>query len=64
MQSYHVDASHNYYSLDDVYYFGGQQGNNVKAIQDHRGRNPGVLCTSLLLLLLLLLHKTYTVKDQ
>ncbi len=35
MQKFHVDASRKYYSLDDVYYFGGQQAHNVRAIQDH-----------------------------
>ena len=24
MQTYHVDASQKYYSLDDIYYFGGE----------------------------------------
>ena len=37
MQTYHVDASRNFYSLDDVYYFGGQQGHDVRAVQSHRG---------------------------
>ncbi len=35
MQYLHVDASRKYYSLDDVYYFTGQQAHNVQAIQDH-----------------------------
>ncbi len=35
MQHLHVDASRKYYSLDDVYYFTGQQSHNVQAIQDH-----------------------------
>ena len=35
MQDHHIDASNKYYSLDDVYYFGGQQGHDVVAIQDH-----------------------------
>lgn len=32
MQTYHVDASAKYYSLDDIYYFGGQQAHEVKAL--------------------------------
>lgn len=35
MQNSHVDASRKYYSLDDIYYFGGQQAHNVQAIQNH-----------------------------
>ena len=35
MQKFHIDASNMYYSLDDVYYFGGQQAHNVKAVQNH-----------------------------
>ncbi len=35
MQQLHVDASKKYYSLDDVYYFGGQQAHYVQAILDH-----------------------------
>ena len=31
MQTKHFDASRSFYSLDDVYYFGGQQSHNVKA---------------------------------
>ena len=39
MQTYHVDASMNYYSLDDVYYFNGQQPHYVRAIESHKKRN-------------------------
>lgn len=35
MQVYHVDASMKYYSLDDIYYFGGQQNHDVVAIERH-----------------------------
>lgn len=35
MQNYHVDGSMNYYSLDDIYYFGGQQAHDVIAIEEH-----------------------------
>ncbi|CAI9740361.1 Hypothetical predicted protein [Octopus vulgaris] len=35
MQTYHGDASQKFYSLDDIYYFGGQNAHNVKAIQKH-----------------------------
>jgi len=36
MQTHHVDASRNFYSLDDIYYFGGQQAHDVKALQRHQ----------------------------
>ena len=32
MQTHHVDASQYYYSLDDIYYFGGMQGHHVRVI--------------------------------
>lgn len=35
MQIHHVDGSQNYFSLDDIYYFGGQQAHDVVAIEDH-----------------------------
>ena len=36
MQTHHVDASRNFFSLDDIYYFGGQQAHDVKALQRHQ----------------------------
>lgn len=36
MQNYHIDASQKYFSLDDIYYFGGQQAHDVVAFQGHR----------------------------
>lgn len=35
MQNHHIDASKSYFSLDDIYYFGGQQAHDVVAIEDH-----------------------------
>ena len=35
MQNHHVDGSSRYFSLDDIYYFGGQQAHDVVAVQDH-----------------------------
>ncbi|GAB1606344.1 alpha-(1,6)-fucosyltransferase-like [Argonauta hians] len=35
MQTYHGDASRRFYSLDDIYYFGGQNAHNVRAVQRH-----------------------------
>ena len=35
MQNKHIDASKKYYSLDDIYYFGGQQAHDVVAIEDN-----------------------------
>ncbi len=39
MQSLHVDASSYFYSLDDVYYYGGGQQNKQIAIAVHKARN-------------------------
>lgn len=39
MQTLHpVDASSNFYSLDDIYYFGGQSAHNQRALYAHRPR--------------------------
>lgn len=35
MQTMHVDASANFHSLDDVFYFGGQNAHNVLAVEKH-----------------------------
>ena len=35
MQTKHGDASSNFRSLDDVFYFGGQNAHNLRAIEDH-----------------------------
>ena len=34
----HGDASQYFKSLDDIYYFGGQNGHNVEAIEPHAVR--------------------------
>ena len=39
MQTLHVDASSSCYSLDDIYYFGGQQGHDVIAFMENKGAN-------------------------
>lgn len=36
MQNHHVDGSMKYFSLDDIYYFGGQQAHDVVAIENHK----------------------------
>ncbi|XP_063978838.1 alpha-(1,6)-fucosyltransferase [Diachasmimorpha longicaudata] len=41
MQTYHVDAHDKFTSLDDVYYYGGQNPNPGVAILDHIPRRPG-----------------------
>jgi hypothetical protein len=42
MQNFHIDGSQSYYSLDDVYYFGGgQQDHDVIAIERHRADSYG-----------------------
>ena len=40
MQTMHPDASSWYHSLDDIYYFGGQNAHNQRALYPHRGRDP------------------------
>ncbi|CAL8393384.1 unnamed protein product [Arctogadus glacialis] len=39
MQTLHPDASSYFYSLDDIYYFGGQNAHNQVAIHAHQPRN-------------------------
>ncbi|KAI1897818.1 hypothetical protein AGOR_G00087180 [Albula goreensis] len=39
MQTLHPDASSNFFSLDDIYYFGGQNAHNQIAIYAHQPRN-------------------------
>uniref|UniRef100_A0A8C1IB34 Alpha-(1,6)-fucosyltransferase n=1 Tax=Cyprinus carpio TaxID=7962 RepID=A0A8C1IB34_CYPCA len=39
MQTLHPDASSFFYSLDDIYYFGGQNAHNQIAIYPHQSRN-------------------------
>lgn len=36
MNHKHTDASQSFRSLDDIYYFGGQQEHKVKAIWSHK----------------------------
>jgi glycoprotein 6-alpha-L-fucosyltransferase len=38
MQTYHADAATRFYSLDDIYYFGGQNAHNQEAIMEHTPR--------------------------
>ncbi|KAE8587810.1 hypothetical protein XENTR_v10022117 [Xenopus tropicalis] len=39
MQTLHPDASAHFHSLDDIYYFGGQNAHNQLAIYPHQPRN-------------------------
>eukprot|EP00794_Sanderia_malayensis_P017813 gene17813-19591_t len=39
MNSRHVDATRMFKSLDDIYYFGGQQEHRVRAIHRHKARS-------------------------
>lgn len=39
MQTYHPDASTYFHSLDDIYYFGGQNAHNQVAVYPHHPRN-------------------------
>lgn len=41
MQARSTDASDNFQSLDDVYYFGGQSVNDVQAIYPYKAKNAG-----------------------
>lgn len=43
MNSKHTDASQNFRSLDDIYYFGGQQEHRVEAIWPHNATNENEL---------------------
>ncbi len=36
MQTFYPDASDRYKSLDDIYYYGGQNAHNREAVLDHR----------------------------
>lgn len=38
MQTYHSDASSYFHSLDDIFYFGGQNDHNQIAIYNHTAR--------------------------
>ncbi|XP_072555146.1 alpha-(1,6)-fucosyltransferase isoform X2 [Paramormyrops kingsleyae] len=40
MQTLHPDASGNFHSLDDIYYFGGQNAHNQIAVHPHQPRGP------------------------
>lgn len=40
MQTLHPDASGYFHSLDDIYYFGGQNAHNQIAISPHKPQNP------------------------
>lgn len=39
MQTRFPDASRHFKSLDDIFYFGGQDANNQVAIMDHQAQN-------------------------
>ena len=39
MQTYHSDASSFFFSLDDIYYFGGQSAHKQVAVYDHQPRS-------------------------
>ena len=41
MQTYHADAATWFRSLDDIYYFGGQNGHNQIVIYSHTAQRPG-----------------------
>lgn len=39
MQTLHPDASSHFHSLDDIYYFGGQNAHNQLAVYSHQPRS-------------------------
>lgn len=39
MNAKHVDASRKFQSLDDIYYYGGQNEHKVRAVFAHKARN-------------------------
>nr|CAD7397037.1 unnamed protein product [Timema cristinae] len=41
MQAYNVDASERYFSLDDVYYYGGQTHHYYEAVYPHKSSGDG-----------------------
>jgi hypothetical protein len=41
MQIYRGDAASSFHSLDDIYYFGGQQAHQQVAIAEHHKQNTG-----------------------
>ena len=43
MQTRHVDASNYYYSLDDIYYYGGMQGHHVKMVYPQKSQSLNLL---------------------
>lgn len=43
MQTRHVDASQYYYSLDDIYYYGGMQGHHVRMMYPQKPRTSSQL---------------------
>lgn len=38
MQTYHGDASAYFRSLDDVFYYGGQNAHNLRAVEPHKAK--------------------------
>lgn len=40
MQQFYPDASNRFKSLDDMYYYGGQNAHNVEAVLDHKAQGP------------------------
>ena len=40
MQTYHPDASAWFHSLDDIYYYGGQNAHNQVVLYEHHARGP------------------------
>lgn len=43
MQNYYPDAADKFRSLDDIYYYGGQNPHNRIAVLPHEGHNNGEL---------------------
>ena len=43
MQTLHIDATQYYYSLDDIYYFSGHQGQHMRMIYPQKSHMPDQL---------------------
>ncbi|GFR88564.1 alpha-(1,6)-fucosyltransferase [Elysia marginata] len=43
MQTLHGDASGRFHSLDDIFYYGGQNGHNLHVLEAHPGSSSGLI---------------------
>ena len=43
MQTLHGDASQKFRSLDDIFYYGGQNGHDLRVLEAHPGSSSGLI---------------------